>query len=343
MMRRSCNKKGARIATVLAAAVAGLTALTGCGVPPDPSPRTIRASDVPSELRAPKRTWQIYVNKETRLVAIDRAIKLSADPLTTLRAALEGLRQPLTATEKSDGYESDLAKPENRVEVSQVSGRTVIVDLLDSNMDEDGPKLAQIVWTLTELPGIDRVDFVVHGVELPRRTVKGNSFADVPTPVSRAQYDLVRSEEAAKLYFVLNGKLTPVSRQVDAATPNEPTNEAADRYLLPLAIEGPTSKQQAQGYVSFVGDLTPKLFCDRAGSTAPCTYRIDIGRAFTSLTTTQQALAIGQILYTLEESWPLGSLQNVVIQVEGRPLLSVPTGRAPAARVDKSLYESLLA
>jgi Sporulation and spore germination len=291
----------------LYAAVA-MTLLAACGIPPDPAPRTIAKRDVPAALSAPRSTWRVYMFQQGQLASVDRAIKLSTNRLTTLRAALDELRKPVTAAETAEGYESEMHLPENRIEVAAVEGRTVTVDLLDSHLEQDGAKLGQVVLTLTEAPAVTQVNFQVHGVALEPPEVQDGGYNLKPTPATRDYYPYVRLEEIARLYFVRDGRLVAVQRPIRAAADDTETPDVtASRYLAALASDGPSAVQERSGYTSYVGELNPGLLCVSKEPIGECSYQLQLDAAFTKLTNPQQTLALGQLLYTLE-GWPRGSL-----------------------------------
>ncbi len=324
--------------------VLALTLLASCGIPLDPSPRTISKRDVPVALSAPRSTWRVYLFQQGQLASVDRAIRLSTDRLTTLSAALDELQKPVTASEAAEGYESEMNLPENRIEVSAVEGRTVTVDLLDSHLEQDGAKLGQVVLTLTEASGVTQVGFEVHGAPLVPAIVQDGGYNPKPTPATRDYYDYVRLEEIARLYFVRDGRLVALQRPIRAAADDdEPADVTANRYLAALASDGPSAVQKRVGYTSYVGDLNPGLLCVSKEPIGECIYQLQLDGAFRLLSSSQQMFALGQLLYTLE-GWPRGSLGDVEVIVDGRVLAAVPTPDGPVrSPVDKTKFESLLA
>jgi hypothetical protein len=321
-----------------------LMLFASCGIPPDPSPRTISKRDVPAALSAPRSTWRVYLFQQGQLASVDRAIKLSTNRLTTLRAALDELRKPVTAAETAEGYESEMHLPENEIEVAAVEGRTVTVDLLDSHLEQDGAKLGQVVLTLTEAPAVTQVAFQVHGTPLVPAEVQDGGYNLKPTPATRDYYPYVRLEEIARLYFVRDERLVAVQRPIRAAADDTETPDVtASRYLAALASDGPSAVQKRGGFMSYVGSLNPGLLCVSKEPIGECSDQLQLDAAFNELSESRQMLALGQLLYTLE-GWPRGSLGDVEIIVGGKLLTAVATPDGPVrSPVDKTRFESLLA
>jgi hypothetical protein len=332
--------RGRRLGALLSA-LAFAAALSACGIPPDPTPHAVRTDEVPAVLRAPRTGWRVYLSREAKLVGVDRSIPLSDDLTSTLASALAALIEPVTKSESNEGYENPLAG--EKVQLTSVTGRTATIDVLDSQVEDDPTRLAQIVFTLTEGSRVDKVMFVRHALELG--VLRDASGSEFPLPATRDNFEtLVRRQTAAVLYFVRASKLIPVERVIVASSPEDGTDSEAAAFLQPLATDGPTQQQRREGITSYVSDLAPTLKCLKVDSTRPCQgYSLDLGEPFLRLAHDKQALAIGQILYTVE-GWSRGSVTGVQLLVYGRPLDRVPTpgGRSVTGTVDKSLYQSLL-
>lgn len=165
-MRRHRN---AAVTVLIALTVAG-----GCAVSPDEAPRDIvqAAADVAQNAspsaQVAEGTGRIYltVTSGTGQATILRSVARDAgDDLDALLAAL--LAGPNT-NEFADGYRSSLP-PDLAVNGRQRRGDLIALDLTDEIKDLSGNSLilglAQIVYTVSELAGVERVLITVDGVQ----------------------------------------------------------------------------------------------------------------------------------------------------------------------------------
>jgi hypothetical protein len=187
---------GARIAAVLAAVSLGTVA---CGIPTASSPTPIAKSDVPYHLLNPPTTTttgpgtppavgvaeQIFlVAPDGHLVAATREVAVPASLSQVLGALLAGP----TATESASGIQSFLTLTGLEVTVTQ-SGGVATVHFSADPVQVVGPDqvlaIAQVVYTVTQQPGITGVSFEIAGKPVGVPTAAG---AQVPGPVGRADY-----------------------------------------------------------------------------------------------------------------------------------------------------------
>lgn len=162
------------------AAVAAAVLLASCGIPQDDDPRTLPEGDVPFELLAPATTTtttmpaplarvQVFLVRGDRLVAVGRGV---TGPATVARVVDALLTGP-TAAESRLGLRSAISN-ETKLLGVDASGEVVTVDLSNEFTEVGGQEqllaLAQIVYTLTDLPSISGVRFRLAGqpVEVPR-------------------------------------------------------------------------------------------------------------------------------------------------------------------------------
>jgi spore germination protein GerM len=164
-----------RSRAVLATSILALAG-AGCGVASQPTARRTAADDVPfGLLEAPSPSdpvtvgapVAIYLVREGRLVAVDRALAPEAPVGRVLRALSEGP----TSAEQALGIGSPLP-PDQIADVTTVRG-VALVDLKTSFADlpseDQALAIGQIVYTLTGRPGIGRVSFTLDGeaIEVP--------------------------------------------------------------------------------------------------------------------------------------------------------------------------------
>ena len=188
---------GARAGLLMAAIVLGAAA---CGIPTASSPTPIARSDVPYHLLDPATTptttapgaapavgvaEQIYlVAPDGHLVAVTREVAVPASLTQVLGALLAGP----TATESASGILSYLGDTGVQVTTDAASG-VATVHFATDPIQVVGPDqtlaIAQVVYTVTQQPGITGVSFEIGGTPIEVPTAAG---AQVPGPVGRADY-----------------------------------------------------------------------------------------------------------------------------------------------------------
>jgi spore germination protein GerM len=180
----------------LAAVAAAVLGLAGCGVPADRQPRQIASRNVPFELLAPSTTTSSTVPRVATsatvvyLISGDRVGPVTREVLAppVLSRVLVALLRGPTAEESQRGVRTALPR-ETRVLSAGAQAGTAVVDLSGELAGVSGPEqilaLAQLVFTVTEQPGISAVRFSVEGqpVEVPR--ADGTLTAD---PLRRADF-----------------------------------------------------------------------------------------------------------------------------------------------------------
>ena len=183
--------------TGLALAVVALGS-AACGIPTAATPTPIAKSDVPYHLLNPPTTTttvpgtppavgvaeQIFlVSPDGHLVAATREVAVPATPTQVVGALLAGP----TATETSAGIQSFLTH--TGVQVTTQAAGVATVDFSTNPIQVVGPDqtlaIAQVVYTVTQQPGITGVTFEIDGKAIEVPTAAG---AQVPGPVGRIDY-----------------------------------------------------------------------------------------------------------------------------------------------------------
>lgn len=164
-------------------ALAAAVVAAACGVPTDAEPRPLLEDEAPPGLFGPPTTTAVpvtsdeataeatiyLVGPEERLVPVARRVPMTAtldDVLAALTAgpteaevAVSGLRTtiPAGATAASDGVEAEVAQVDLGGAFAEAEGQ----DLVGA--------IAQVVFTLTAVPGIEMVRFELEGrpIEVP--------------------------------------------------------------------------------------------------------------------------------------------------------------------------------
>lgn len=176
--------------------VAALVLLAGCRVPDDSSPREIPPDQVPFDLLAPSSTVPqstlpvatvdstIYLRDGDHLVAVKRSVPAPLLVGTLLSALVQGPTQD----EAAKGYTSSVG-PQASVLNAQVTDATAVIDISDAfsgiGVQEQIVGLAQIVYTATELPGVQNVRIQLNSQ--PASVPRGDGSATID-PLTRADY-----------------------------------------------------------------------------------------------------------------------------------------------------------
>jgi Sporulation and spore germination len=168
----------ARWAVVAAASLVVL--LVACDPGSQDSPEAISRHDVPFQLLETTSTtstgrnagtetpFSAYLVAGDRLVAVTRSAPGEVDARVVLRSLLEGP----TADEGRLGITSAIPSGTRVRKVHQADTGVLTVDLARGFLTKGGDEtlaVAQLVWTLTGLPGVDSVRFRVAGepVQVP--------------------------------------------------------------------------------------------------------------------------------------------------------------------------------
>ena len=188
-----------RAAGVLAVVLAAVL-LGACGVAENDEPHVIAPDQVPPELldpdpstttSSPTPTVQpitVYYLAQregtVRLVAVTREVSNQARPRDRLLAVLT----PPTAVEAQAGIRTSIPADTEVLDTALADG-VLTIDLSRSLFDIQGQELrnafAQLVWTATELPDVQRVRFRVDGEEFRAPDEAG---IEQPGAVDRTDY-----------------------------------------------------------------------------------------------------------------------------------------------------------
>ena len=185
--------------------VALALASAACGVPQDPAPRVLDASVLPEELAQPSTTttsteapvprqavYLYFVDGEALGTPVERDLATPAGPI----AALETLIAGPTPEEASGGFTS-VIPAETVILSSDLTNGVLRVDLAAGALEQIEGELqrlaiAQLVYTATELSGIDWLWVLIEGEPRALPTDEG----DVEAPVGRVHYASLGPVEA---------------------------------------------------------------------------------------------------------------------------------------------------
>lgn len=165
------------IARRFAAMALVLTVPAGCGIPVDDRARPLGGGEIPSSvpgatLPAPAggaslASVELFLVRGSRLAAVNRQVPT---PLTAERTSTEIVRGP-TQIERSGGFRTAL--PRSVQVLGSVAHDVPLIDVTESLTGVDGEEqvlaVAQLVFTLTGLPGVNGVSFARDGrpVDVP--------------------------------------------------------------------------------------------------------------------------------------------------------------------------------
>jgi spore germination protein GerM len=180
----------------LIGALAVVLLAVACGVQDDPSPRALRSEDVPFDLLAPATSTPesetggvsatVWFVDNNGLLARSRR---SLDPPVTVEAILRALLQGVTDAEANNGLRSNIVSGTELRRVSgPVDGRVPVdlsAEFLTVSRQLQRLALAQVVFTVTGLPNVDRVLFQFDGepAEVP-----GAGDELTAAPLTRADF-----------------------------------------------------------------------------------------------------------------------------------------------------------
>lgn len=156
---------------LLVALLAPLVFLAACSrssgtveIPPEELPFNVARSAPTTGAPAPTSRFTLFFIRADRLVGVSRQLSADGPPAeVALRALLVGTRP----VEARRGIGSELSSAVRLLDV-EIVATTAVVDLSGEFQEPAAPdrialRVAQVVWTLTELPGVTGVRFVIDG------------------------------------------------------------------------------------------------------------------------------------------------------------------------------------
>jgi spore germination protein GerM len=200
---------------LLTALLAGVLALTGCGVPADRSPSPIDPSSVPFGLSDPAPSGEtvspspttaldapkVYLVDPTRpttyLVSRSRSGQLPADPVVALQVVLLDLAQGPNADDRTLGLTSAVP-PGAVLTLAKLDAGTATIDLSGDFANPpvaEQPQFAgQIVLTATAVPGVEQVLLTSNGQQLQLPVADGSITG---LPLTATDYSSLLAPRAA--------------------------------------------------------------------------------------------------------------------------------------------------
>jgi spore germination protein GerM len=173
-----------------------LTALAACGVPTDDTPRALPAERVPFGLLetdpagAPTGVPGAATRRSVYLVRDDRLVEVTKQ-VAAPGAAVDTLRELLMGPDAEDIEDGLVTRIPSGTVVNGVSGPVEGVATIDLSGDlsaaGEGLRLAfaQMVYTATGVPGVDRVLFAIDGQPRDVPDDQGQTTAE---PLGRSDF-----------------------------------------------------------------------------------------------------------------------------------------------------------
>lgn len=157
-------------ALVLALVVASV-GLSACGISPQADPQTVSAQEIPAGLVSPTTTTKpraptvyvnVYLSTRQRLTAVARGVGEPA----SIAGALAALQRGPTTLESQEGLESPISTA-GPLTLDRQVGDAVVVGIGPSftnlSSREQLLAVAQIVYTVTAFPSVERVQLRIGG------------------------------------------------------------------------------------------------------------------------------------------------------------------------------------
>jgi hypothetical protein len=184
-----------RLAPLLGAVA--LLAIASCGVPTQTSPTRLAdynvhvVGPVPSTTRAPGRPTvraELCFVSGDRLVAIERELRAPLSARRVVDALVDLTRTRLPAGIRSAISTRDIAAASNALPARGIARVELTADFAQHAAAEQVVAVAQVVCTLTNLPGVGQVQFTHDGdpADIPR--ADGSRTSE---PVSRFDYSVL--------------------------------------------------------------------------------------------------------------------------------------------------------
>jgi spore germination protein GerM len=159
----------------------------------------------------------------------------------------------------------------------------------------------------------------------------------VPTDARPVQIDVstsptrshpVGSSAVTSVFFVHKGRLVPVERRIDSA---HPVTQAVEALL-----NGVTDQEAADGLRSALGNGVTLHGVSRHGDDH---VSVDLGDAFATVGGSEQALAVGQVVFTVTQ---VDGGLPVQISLDGAPVqVPRPDGTLTGRPLTRTDYRSL--
>lgn len=321
------NDRGLRRPKRVAAWLVFGSTLAACGVPAQPKAQNIKVDRISLAVREPERLVTSFVLAGgSRLYGRPDCIPLTLDLKRSAESVLAKLRQPLSAADSVD-YKSSVSAYDLSIDSVDSNSNTVFVQVAKANgFKGDYLAIGQVVLSLVSIRGITKVGFMEESQLLSSVKVAGSSDTvglkngELSLPTSKDSFDPVESS-LLRFYFFENKvpgtlRLRLGSKYVIGFEGTDSAKIQANKYLVEMELGPSVETVQEKAMRERFSDLDAQV--EQTDDRGP--LRLSVSSAFDSLSPTEQAAALGQMLLTLELIPSFLELPPVEFYVNSEPL-----------------------
>jgi hypothetical protein len=291
--------------------------LGACGVPAQPNAQRIPADRISLAVQKPERlVTSFLLVGGSKLYGRPDCIPLTLDLKRSAEAELVNLGKPLSPADAVD-FGSSVNTYDLSVASFDEDTGTVTIDVTNApGFKQDYLAIGQVVLSLTSIKGVERVGMMQRerpeadkpGIELVLGSVKLADSIDAPgikqgellLPASGESFVDSVSSALVPIYFFENTadgvRLRLTGKYVTDFDPTDAPKIQAAQYLGQLDL-GPTGESASE-------KLARKKFSDLAAQVEQTDengpLKLTVSAAYDLLSPQDQALALGQLLLTLE-------------------------------------------
>jgi hypothetical protein len=305
-----------------------LAVLSACGVPSQPNAQTIKSDRISLAVRQPERSVTTFVLAGgSRLYGRPDCIPLTLDLKRSAQAVLAKLRQPLSAADSVD-YKSSVNAYDLSIESVDGAGTVFVQVEKAKDFKRDLLAVGQVVLSLSSIKGIIKVGLMEGSQPLASVNVGGSNDTvgikngELALPATKDSFDVVESSLLRFYFFEKNPtggvRLRLGNKYVIGFESNDLRKNQANKYLAELEL-GPSVETVAERETreNFAGLLAQ---VDQTDDVGP--LKLTVSSEFDLLSPTDQAVALGQLLLTLELIPSFLDLPPVEFYVSSEPLQS---------------------
>lgn len=237
----------------LALAAALVTA--GCGIPTEVSPRDIADRDEPVDLVRPQLSPDLGTDDDSPIIYLvggenEERLVATQRTLSNVNAFVRALLASPTQAELDDGLRSAFSKDLEFVSTANLSNGVVLVRyaLPDDGVGFEGPdgvkSLAQLVYTLTELSGLNGVQVEINGEV---QTLLDENGTTVDRPLTRADFRSFRPlpPPTTTTTTTSTTTTTTTTRPTTSTTRRRPTTTTSTTVAVPVDPAAPPTTAPA--------------------------------------------------------------------------------------------------
>ncbi len=310
-----------------------ISVLTSCSIPTQTTADRIADKNLPPTFIRPIRPVTVYFSVGSRQTPVPAEVSLVADLKRTAEQVIVLLEKgPSKSQPNQISFIANT--PEFKLRVEKVEKRTAFIDLTNApGFEDDQGAVPQLVLSLCSVNGISKVQFSRDGKLITRIEMSGSKL---PLPLSASDF-IALADKSTQFYFIKKGKLVIRSKTVSAGDDGT-LIEKAQRYITEL-VNGPGDEN------ADVTSLATDLEADIVGNADNENLLLKVNGRFDQLSRQDQALALGQILQTLDLLVGNPTLPPVELFVDNTLRQQIPDAKGvmrPASELTPQLYADLV-